>query len=351
MSAPPKAIVAGASGHVGSGLMEQLAREGVAALGVTRSPRPGTASAHVAIDLLDRGAVRAALADALADVTHVYYCARAPFRDGGGEDVAENVAMLRNLVESADDMAPLLSDVHIVEGGKWYDFASGSAATPAREDQPLPAARNFYHAQQEWLQDFQSGKRWRWSASRPSYVCAVRPGHGRNLVSTLGAYAAIRREESTVLDFPGDGAAFHALTEVTERNLLGRSILHLTSGSRARNAAFNVTNGDHFTWAEFWPRLAARFEMTPGEPRARALAPWMTEKADLWTDIVRKSSLQQLPLDAVAHFPFADFLFGQKHDVASNTDRLHDAGFPERIDSLAMLEAMLDEYRALRILP
>nr|WP_246209479.1 hypothetical protein [Pikeienuella piscinae] len=259
--------------------------------------------------------------------------------------------MLRNVVEAADDMAPLLSDVHIVEGGKWYDFASGSVATPAREDQPLPATRNFYHAQQEWLQGFQSGKRWCWSASRPSYVCAVRPGRGRNLVSTLGAYAAICREKSLVLDFPGDPAAFHALTEVTERGLLGRSIVGLTSASGERNAAFNVTNGDHFTWAEFWPRLAAMFGMTPGEPRACALTPWMKEKPSLWADIVRKSSLQQLPLDAVADFAFADFLFDQKYDVASDTGKLRAAGFGERIDSLAMLEAHLEEYRALRILP
>ncbi len=350
-SANRVALVAGAGGHVGSQLVETLAASpgwDVVAL-ARRAPAAPARAASIGVDLL-RDDIAAALATAPVP-THIFYCVRAPHNESGKEDVVNNLAMLQRLVEAAEAVSPHLAHVHIVEGGKWYGAHLGAYKTPAREDDPRHQGPNFYHSQEDWLRERQRGKSWTWSASRPSFVCAVTPGRGRNLVSLLGAYAAIRRQQGLPLDFPGSAASFASLTEVTEAGLLARAMIFMATTPAAANQAFNVTNGDAFRWQNVWPLLAARFQMSIGDARRVDLVAWAKDKEPIWAEVIRARGLASTPLADVANWPFGNFVFGQEHDVFSDTGKLRRAGFQDSIDSFAMLADILDGYRAENILP
>ena len=348
----PVALVVGATGAAAARLVEHLARDrGWTVHGVCRRrPPPGAPFRHVAADLMDAEATRAAFAS-LRDVTHVFYASRAPFAEGGLEDVAGNVAMLRNVVDAIEAAAPALAHVHLVEGGKWYGLHLGPYRTPAREDDPRHMPPNFYYDQEDLLAARARAGGWSWSASRPNVICDFAPGRGRNLVSIVGAYAAICRAVGAPMDFPGTQAGFRSLTEVTDARLFARAAVHIATTPACRDRAVNVTNGDLLRFENVWPAFADAFGVAPGRPRPFRLACWMADKAPLWRRIAEDHGLALPDIADVAAWGFGDFVFGQEHDVISDLGRLRRSGFCEHLDSEAMFLDHFRSYREAKILP
>lgn len=346
------ALVVGATGAVGEPLAALLsASPGFRVVGLCRRPPPVPgAITYVAVDLLDPDACRAAVALA-GDVTQVFYAARAPHGEGGRENVEDNVAMLRTVLDAAESAAPGLAHVHLVEGGKWYGLHLGPYRTPAREDDPRHPPPNFYFDQEDLLIERQRGRGWHWSSSRPNVVCDVAPGRGRNLVSTIGAYAAICRATGAPFDFPGTEAGWSTVTELTDARHLSRAIRWMATQPACADRAFNVTNGDLFRWRDLWPAIAATLGVSAGGPRPFRLVEAMADAAPVWDAIVARHGLQPLPIERVANWGFADFVFGQDWDVASDLGRLRSTGFVETVDTPAMVRVQLDGYRAARVLP
>jgi hypothetical protein len=104
----------------------------------------------------------------------------------------------------------------------------------------------------------------------PYFLIDFAPGRPRNVVSVIGAYAAICRELGVPLNFPGTGTCWNNLSEATDTRQLGRAMLFLSTSATTRNEAFNVTNGDLFGWKHLWPRIAHLFDMPAGEGSRRS---------------------------------------------------------------------------------
>jgi len=348
----PSALIVGATGAVALRLVECLLEDGWNVVGLCRNPPahvPSPRVRYLRADLFDVDDCRRAL-ETTPDVTHVVYSARAKHGESGTESIDENVAMLATTLDAVRG-AKALRHVHLVEGGKWYGMHLGAYPTPAREDDPRPATPNFYHAQEDLLRERQRGQSWTWSASRPNILCDFVPGRARNLTSVLGAYAAILRELGMPLHFPGSGVRWHALMEAIDAGLLARAIRFIATEPRAANQAFNVTNGDHFRWEHFWPRLARHFDMPVGDVKPMKLAEFMRDKEPAWQAIVRRHGLASSRLEEVAAWSYGDFVFGLEHDIASSTTRLRQAGFCEALDTEDALLRQLTQYREARILP
>ena len=343
-------LIAGASGAAATRIAERAAAEpGFEAVGLSRRVPEG-AGAWIAADLQDPDGLARALSER-PDISHVVYASRAPHAESGVEDVDANVAMLRNLVDAAEASLPRFAHLHVVQGGKWYGMHIGPYRTPAREDDPRHMPPNFYYDQQDMVAERQRrGGGWVWTASRPAFVLDVAPGRARNMVSTLGAYAALCRELSLPFDFPGKPGAWTALQEVTDAALLAQGVLWMLAEPRCANRAFNMNNGDCFRWRDLWPHLAALFGLRPGAVRTMKLAEWMADKGPVWERIRARHGLR-LPLDAVASWPFADFFLGLEHDVLSSMAAARGAGFTGSVDTWAMFGAQVEGYRAARVLP
>ena len=339
------ALVVGAGGAAAKRLCELLLKDGSwSVLGIVRRSRSSSDGVtYRCVDLLDPDSCARALSDCTG-ITHIFYAARAKHAETGVEDVDENVAMLRNVLDAVEPTAQELQHVHLVQGTKYYGMHLGPFPTPAREDDARHMPPNFYYDQQGLLIERKQGRNWNWSASRPNFICDFAPERARNVITVTGAYAAISAELGLPLDFPGPQLAFDTLHEVTDASLLARAIRFIATTPTCANQAFNVTNGDVFRWRSLWPRIASYFGCELGIVRPLKLAEWMRDKQPIWERIVRRHGLHPSPLEEVADWSFGEFLWSQCYDVISQTTKLHNAGFYEVVDTLPMFIRQLSCY-------
>ena len=347
------ALIAGATGATSKRLIKVLLAADWQVIGVCRHPpapphAPGLA--YLRADLLNRANATTALAAATA-VTHLFYTARAAFGEGGVEDVPANLAMLANVLDAVIAAAPNLRHVHLVEGQKWYDVRLRPPRTPTREDDPRHMPPNFYYNQEDLLRARQAGQAWTWSASRPHFVYDFSPERPRNIVSTIGAWAAMCAAHGLPLDFPGSDGAWNALLEITDATLLARAMLWMADSDTAHNRAYNVSDSCQFRWRWLWPRLAEHFKLPMGEVRPLKLTDWMKDKAPAWQRTVEQHKLIANPLEDLASWEFADFYWSLDHDNITDTTRIRLDGFHGVVDTGAQIVDYLRQYRAARLLP
>ncbi len=349
---PKTALIAGATGATSKRLIEALeADPDWSVIGLSRNPPAATGRVRfVAADMSDPVSCKKALQNERG-ITHVFYTARATHGEVAIESVEDNTAMLRNVLDAVEASTRDLKHVNFVQGGKYYGQHLGPFPTPAREDDPRHMPPNFYFSQQDFLVERQKGKNWTWSAARPDFVCDFAPGRGRNIVSILGTFAAISKELGLPLCFPGVRGCFETLKQATDATQLARAMVHIATHPEGANKAFNVTNGDVFRWKYAWPKIAAHFGMTTGEPRTLKLADWMSDKEPVWECIVQRHGLKPQKLRDVAVWAYADSQLAQDYDVITSTTRLRKAGFHETVDTEEMFIDQLSRYRQAKILP
>src|SRR6266851_5340214 len=281
-----KVVVAGATGLVGNAALRHFDRSGgaeVVALS-RRKPRELYGARHVPIDLTDPAQCTRAATE-LQGATHLIYAAlyEGPNLIDGWRDqhqIDTNDLMLRNLMAALEPAAPSLRHVALLQGTKAYGVHVRPLTVPAREGRSeMYEQPNFYWAQESFLRELQQGKAWHWSILRPVLIVGETIGGAMDLIPPLGVYAAMLREQGRALDYPGGAAR---VTQAVDVDLLARAIGWAGEADAARNEAFNVTNGDVFTWENVWPAIAEALDMKPGgavpvslaETHPQWVAPW-----------------------------------------------------------------------------
>ena len=347
------ALIAGVSGAVGSTLARELAsKEEWTVYGIAR--RPPTTSfdgvTYFQIDMNDREQCRKSLAS-LSDVTHLFYCGRATHAEQVLENAEDNLRLLRHLLDGVEAAATDLRHVHLVQGGKYYGVHVGPFPTPAREADTRAPIPNFNYDQQDFLQQRSQSANWTWSTSRPNTLLHFSPDIARNLVSSLGAYAALCRELGAALDFPGPQGAYDSITQVTSLDLLARGIAWMSSEPACANQGFNITNTDVFRWNQLWPKLAQAFAMPSGSVRPLRLADVMSERNELWKHICKKHSLQLTAIDRVANWGYLDATLERYWDEILCHNKARQFGFHDWDNSEEKFFALLQQYRDAKILP
>src|SRR6185312_12206303 len=107
------------------------------------------------------------------------------------------------------------------------------------------------------------------SILRPVLIVGEAIGGAMDLIPPIGVYAAMLREQGRPLDYPGGAAR---VSQAVDVDLLARAIAWSGETDAARNEAFNVTNGDVFTWENIWPAIANALGMKPGKPAPLSMA-------------------------------------------------------------------------------
>ncbi len=346
------ALIAGATGAIGSALVRHLAtRQDWRVTGLSRRPpaEPVDGVDYIQADLDDAEACNDALRNRPA-ISHLFYCGRAAHDDVAGENVTGNLGLLRNLLDAAEGAHPL-RHVHLVQGGKVYGVHVGPFPTPARESDPRVAVPNFNYDQEDLLRQRSAGADWTWSASRPNTLLHFSPGIARNIVSTLGAYAAICRELGTALDFPGPDGAYASITQVTSTDILSHSMAWMATDEKCANHAFNITNGDVFRWCGLWPKLAEAFSIPCGSVRPLSLARTMAESPEIWQEIAERHGLKEVSVANVAAWSYADATLERYWDEILSTNKARAFGFHDWADSEELFLALLARYRDANLLP
>ncbi|GHP20008.1 NAD-dependent dehydratase [Rhodococcus sp. NKCM2511] len=345
------AVVVGANGVIGGNLVEHLQRTGDwNIIGLSR--RGGIDSErvqHIAVDLLDGDETRRRLSH-LTDVTHIFYAAYQE-RPTWAELVPPNLAMLVNVVTVIEDSSPNLEHVSLMQGYKVYGAHLGPFKTPARETDPPHMPPEFNIDQQQFLESRQVGKRWSWSAVRPSVVCGVALGNPMNLATVISVYATMCKKLGVPMRFPGKPGAFGSLLEMTDASLLAEATVWAATTPACANQAFNITNGDLFRWNDMWPRIADIFGLDTATPLPMSLADVMADKEPLWNSIVSEHELKPTPYRDVSSWAFGDFVFSWDYDVISDGSKARRMGFHRFVDTEAMFAGIVTDLRQQRIIP
>ncbi|WP_159888073.1 SDR family oxidoreductase [Paenibacillus puerhi] len=345
------ALVVGANGVIGRNLIDYLITlPEWNIIGVSR--RGGEDAGrlrYVAADLLNEEDTLAKLGN-LTTVTHIFYAAYQD-RPTWAELVPPNLAMLVNVVNVIEPIAPNLAHISLMQGYKVYGAHLGPFKTPARETDANHMPPEFNIDQQQFLEQRQPGTGWTWSALRPSVVSGFALGNPMNLAMVIAIYASMSKELGLPLRFPGKPGAYNSLLEMTDANLLARATVWAATDERCANQAFNITNGDLFRWNELWPKIASFFELETAPPLPMSLEVVMADKEALWNSMVEKYDLMRNSYKDVSSWRFGDFVFSWDYDFFSDSSKSRRFGFHDFVDTEKMFMNIFEQFRQRKVIP
>ena len=360
---PTKTIlVAGATGLVGHAAMQHFAGlPDTSVIAVSRRKPAETFGARfMSVDLQDR-AKCAEIFGAMPEVTHVVYAAlyeKAGLVAGWRESdqIAINDAMLRNLMDPLLGVAKGLRHVSLLQGTKAYGSHVRPMKYPAREGRDEARdVPNFYWQQEDYIRARQHAQSWAFTIFRPVLICGYSLGAAMNLIPAIGVYAAFLKERGEPLHYPGGPGR---VSQAVDAGLLARAMAWAGESDKARNEAFNVANGDVFSWPNVWPAIAEAVGMKPGDERPMSLASGIAPREDEWQQIVTKHGLAAPDLKQLVglSFEYADWQmnYGRTKPAPvsySSTIKLMQAGFTEVMDTEVMFAAALRAFQRRGLLP
>lgn len=356
-------LVAGATGLVGYAAMKHFGGAGdcdVIALS-RRRPDESFGARFISLDLTD-GVCCAAVTEELRAVTHLVYAALherpglvAGWREQ--EQIETNDRMLRNLLNPLAAAAPGLQHVTLLQGTKAYGVHVRPLAVPARENRSeMHDQANFYWNQENYVRAKQAGQEWAWSILRPVLIVGEATGSAMNVISALGAHAALREWDGfSDLPFPGGAAR---VAQAVDADVLARAIAWAGGATNARNEIFNVTNGDVFVWQNIWPAIAEALGMRDGGSVPMSLDAATRQRGAEWDVLRARHGLRGGTLDEFVglSFEYADYTMGYGRGQPGppalvSTIKLQQAGFHEVMDTEAMFRKWFALYQDKRLLP
>jgi nucleoside-diphosphate-sugar epimerase len=356
-------LIAGASGVIGAAAIEHFAQlPGWKVIGVSRRPAdvsPDVAYEHVAVDLTDPAACRAA-AERFAGVTHVVYAAL--FEKPGlvpgwreQDQMQTNLAMMRNLMDPLLAAAKGLAHVSVLQGTKAYGVHVHPIRIPCRENRPRDQHENFYWLQEDYIRAAQKGSDWSFTIWRPQVVFGGATGVAMNLIPIIGAYAAICRELGRPFACP---ATIPGVLEAVDADLIARALAWAAEAPNARGETFNITNGDVFVWENVWPAIAEAVGLEPAYGGSVALSGFLPEHAEVWDRVVKKHNLRPIPMARLVgeshHYADLIFAFGAgeaAQAVLVSTTKLRQAGFGDCVDTEVMFKTWLKRLADRGVIP
>jgi nucleoside-diphosphate-sugar epimerase len=351
------ALVVGATGIAGRGVSQELLARGAEVYGLSRKAEGlAQGATHAAADLLKPESVRAAVGS--IKPTHVYLTTWSR-QANEQENIRVNAGAVRTLLEA---VAPARSVLHValVTGLKHYlgPFdAYVKAGTlplmPVREEQPRLDIPNFYYAQEDEVYAGAARDGFTWSVHRPHTIIGKAIGNAMNMGSTLAAYASICKETGRKFKFPGSGAQWNGLSDMTDAHILGKQLVWASTHDLAKNQAYNIVNGDIFRWNWMWPRLARWFgvewegftgEVTPLEGE-------MAKDAGIWKRMAEKYGLVEPDLSRVASPWHTDLDLSRPIEVMTDMAESRKRGFTAYQNTEEAFQRLFSELRADKVIP
>lgn len=355
MTDNPVALVVGATGLSGGHLAERLKNEGWTVVTLSRGAFDAPWSdRHIAADLEDADASRAALADA-GDVSHVFYCTWSR-QDTEDANVRVNGAMIRNLFAGLEQ-APL-RHAGLVTGLKHYlgpfeDYATSAPQTPFLESQPRLPGPNFYYEQEDVLFEAAARRGLTWSVHRPHTMIGYALGNAMNMGVTLAVYATICRHTGKPFLYPGSQAQYHGLTDITDARILADQILWAATADGAQDRAYNIVNGDIFRWSWMWGEIAGYFGLDSAgcPPTPQPLEDQMADASAVWSDLVAANGLKDLPVERLASWWHTDADLGREIECVTDMAESRLRGFDGYRSSRQSFFDVFDRLIAENIIP
>jgi hypothetical protein len=303
--------------------------------------------------------------------------------------------MLQNFLDALALNGVQLKRVLLVTGAKQYGVHLGPVKCPLTESDPWVEGPgrppNFYYTQQRILYAAAAEHHFDWLVTYPNDVIGVARGNFMNLSAALAIYAAVTKELGGELAYPGSEHFYNRFDSFTCSKLHAAFCAWAMREPRCANQAFNVTNGDSESWANLWPKVAAKFGLAvpsrqferpapdrsvmklaavppyedlarvtgmegrvkPGEVEQRIdLTRWSQkeEVREAWGRIAAREGFEKDALEK-ATWAFLGFVLGRNYDVLISMSKARKYGWTGYVDTWEALEAAFDESAKEKIAP
>lgn len=363
-----KILIAGATGVTGTALVRHFAAQPEWNVVSTARRTPWIATdgvPHVSADLLDAADCQRAFAP-MQDVTHIVYAALNENEGDiikGWDDSAQaqkNVSMLANLLAPfTHGNGHAFEHITLIHGMKAYGShrPGQMARLPFKETDPTYEERNFYHLQQQYVEEQAAGANWDWTVLRPNGTIGIAVGGNLNWSLVLGVFAALCAEAGEDLPTPPGETA---LTEITDADILAQACEWAATSPVTRNEVYNITNGDVLPMHDVYSVLSAEYGLRTKAPAPFSLSEELARLAPLWPDMVRRHRLNA-PADLsvlLGATPQVIDVWGEALPPErkllsglSSTIKVRQAGFGACADSTQTFAKYIARYRSLKILP
>lgn len=152
-------------------------------------------------------------------------------------------------------------------GAKQYGFHIGPATTPSFETDPrITIESNFYYPQEDTLSAYGKDQGAGWNVMRPSYIIGAVRDNLLNHMVGFAVYASVCAHLKQPMLFPADYVAWDK--EYCQSSAMMNSYMNewAVLTPEAKDEAFNVQDGQNFTWGRFWPYLASWYGAKSSPP-------------------------------------------------------------------------------------
>ncbi|KAJ9542695.1 hypothetical protein OSB04_029201 [Centaurea solstitialis] len=369
---PPVALIVGVTGMVGVALTKALKKPTAlggpwTVYGVSRRPLPtwfpsSQLDKYFIFDTLNQETTHKILSPLSSKITHLFWLAL-QVHEIEEVKVAHNSTMFSNVLNSLTSSPnSKLSHVTLQTGtqqymGPIYDPTFSTQLVPHdppfREDYPRLPFPNFYYALEDIVAASYS-KSFTYSIHRASIIIGASTRSYYNTLLTLSVYALICKHENQPFRYYGNKHSWEHFWDVSDANLLAEQQIWAATTEKAKNQAFNCTNGDVFTWKMLWRVLCDVFDVEFVEFDEKDefdCVDFIKDKGEVWDKIVEENGLYETKLEEITCFAVTSVVLklGIQHVCSMNKSR--ELGFLGYANTLESIKPWVQKLRQMKILP
>ena len=302
------------------------------------------------------------------EVTHAYFSSYV-HKDDFAELNTANSLLFENFLTALLEVSPILENCTLQTGGKHYNAHLYPVPSPCREEEPRLEASidNFYFPQEDFLTLKQKGQRWSWNVIRPVAIIGTTPKpNGMNSALTYALYFLVCKELGQEAKMPTNQIYWNGYEDQSYAPLVADLTIFVSTNSKCANEAFNIANGDYFSWRYMWPRLAAYFgakatsdqkfeKPLPTESVLQldlSLAEWAKDKRPIWDTICDNTALKQAKTTwDFGTWGYQDWVFQRTWSSTVSINKARRFGWTGHIDSYEALVNTFEKMKALGQIP
>ncbi|KAI4303154.1 hypothetical protein MLD38_038818 [Melastoma candidum] len=364
------ALVSGVTGMAGLAIAEALKKPGAlggpwTVYGTARRPKPSwfpdsVVDSYLAFDAGVLSETAEALSSILGDVTHVFWVAL-QVHVSEEDNMRVNTAMLRNVLDVLRSApSSKLTHVTLQTGTKHYmgpifDPAHPGVPvppeTPFLEDTPRLPYPNFYYALEDVVASYTPSVTY--SVHRSSIIVGSSSRSYYNTLLTLAVYASICKYEGRPFRYFGSKYTWEHFCDMSDARVLAEQQIWAAFTDRAKNQAFNCTNGDVFAWRQIWRALTDVFgvEFVEFDGEEVDISSEMLGKGAVWDKIVAEHGLVETRMEEITCFAALSHVlhFNFQHVCSMNKSR--EFGFFGYADTVKSIAMWVERLREMNIIP
>jgi nucleoside-diphosphate-sugar epimerase len=187
-----------------------------------------------------------------------------------------------------------------------------------------------------------------------------------NSALTYALYIIVSTELGEEAKMPTNQLYWEGYDDVSDSRLIANQTIWASTNADAGNQAFNITNGDYFSWRYMWPRVAeylggrATSQQVFTKPRPKegetqldlSLTEWSKDKRPVWDRICEKRGCPQAKASwDAATWAYQDWVFQRTWCATLSINKARKFGWTGHIDSFDSFTHAFEKFVELGQIP